>query len=334
MPEEGESTRSAWTMASLVTPMAMRVAATLRIADHLHEGRRTASELADAVEADANTLERVLRHLSAVGVFDRDDSGQYTLTAHGDALRDDHPGRMRAALDLEGAVGRAELSFTQLLHTVRTGDPAFPVQFGLSFWEDLASDATRSASFDSQMGSDVEAWATGILSAYDWGLLGHVVEVGGGNGTLMIALLRKHLGLRGTVVDLPRTAAAARLAFTRAGLDDRGEVVAGSFFERLPSGAGGYLVTAIVHDWDDEAAGAILRRCAEAASPHGRVFVIEKIGADGSSPNTEMDLRLLAYFGGRERDLGELIALSESSGLSLAAVHSATPISILELIPR
>ncbi|MGH3657271.1 MAG: methyltransferase family protein, partial [Micromonosporaceae bacterium] len=190
-----------WAMADLATPMAVRVAATLRIADHLVQGRRTAPELAEATGADADALDRVLRHLVTVGVLGRDEADRYLLTALGEALRDDHPAGLRAMLDLERAIGRADLSFVQLLHTVRTGAPAFPAQFGRPFWDDLAAHPARSASFDAQMGSDVAAWAPGIVAAYDWGSLGHLVDVGGGNGTLLATLLREHPGLRGTVLD-------------------------------------------------------------------------------------------------------------------------------------
>jgi hypothetical protein len=331
--DEGESVDELWAMADLVTPMAVRVVATLRIADHLTQGRRTSPALAEAVEADVDALDRVLRHLTTVGVLNRDESGRYALTSRGAALRDDHPDGMRAMLDLDGAVGRADLAFVQLLHTVRTGEPAFPVHFGRSFWDDLSADPARSATYAAQMGSDVAAWAPHILSAYDWGSLGHVVDVGGGNGTLMIALLTAHPDLRGTVVELPSTAEAARTALTEAGLADRSDVVAGSFFDPLPPGAGGYLLTAILHDWDNDAAGAILRRCAQAAGTDGAVFVVEKIGADGESLRTGMDLRVLAYFGGRERGVAELTALAADTGLRVAAVHPADPLAIVELTP-
>jgi predicted transcriptional regulator/SAM-dependent methyltransferase len=320
-----------WTMADLVTPMAVRVAATLRIADHIAEGRRTAPELAEAANADVDALDRVLRHLASVGVLSRDESGRYTLTSLGEALRDDRPGELRRRLDIEGATGRADLSFVQLLHSVRTGKPAFPMQFGRAFWEDLSSDAARSAAFDVQMGADVATWAPAIVSAYDWGSLGHVVDVGGGNGTLLIALLRAYPTLLGTVVDLPTPAEAARKEFAAVGLADRADSVAASFFDPLPPGAGGYLLSAIIHNWDDESARAILRRCAEAAGPNGAVFVVEKIGADGESPRTEMDLRVLVYFGGRERGLGELTALAADAGLRVAAVHAAGATPVIEL---
>src|SRR5215216_4057606 len=126
--DEGEWAARLWAMADLTTPMAVRAAATLRIADHIMGGRRTAPELAEATGADADALDRVLRHLVTAGVLGRDQSDRYVLTAQGQALRDDHPAGMRAMLDLDSAIGRADLSFVQLLHTVRTGEPAFPAQ--------------------------------------------------------------------------------------------------------------------------------------------------------------------------------------------------------------
>jgi O-methyltransferase domain len=328
--DEGERAVGLWAMADLATPMAVRVAATLRIADHITHGWRTAPELAEAAGADVDALGRVLRHLVTAGVLRRDESERYVLTARGQALRDDHPAGMRAMLDLEGAIGRADLSFVQLLHTVRTGEPAFPAQFGRSFWDDLAADPARSASFDTQMAADVAAWAPDIVAAYDWGSLGHLVDVGGGNGALLAVLLREHPDLRGTVLDLPGAVEAARKALTAAGLADRGDARAGSFFDPLPPGAGGYLLCAVLHDWDDAAARAILRRCAEAAGADGRVFVVEKFATDADG-RTEMDLRVLAYFGGRERDIAELTTLAAAAGLGVAAVHPAGATPVVEL---
>src|SRR6266851_3626846 len=186
--------------------MAIRVVATLRIADHIASGLRTAPELAKASRANADALDRVLRHLVKAGLFTCDEAGRYSLTARGEELRDDHPTGTRALLDIEGAIGRADLSFVQLLHSVRTGDPAFSVQFGRDFWADLSADPGRTTSYDTQMGADVAADAPEIVSGFDWGSLGHVVDVGGGNGALMIALLTAYPELRGTVCDVPATA--------------------------------------------------------------------------------------------------------------------------------
>jgi len=320
-----------WEMADIVTPMAVRVAATLRIADHIASGARTTPELARAVHADADALDRVLWYLTRVGVLRRDESGAYALTPRGDELRDDHPRRMRARLDIEGAFGRADLSFVQLLHTVRTGEAAYPLQFGTSFWDDLSADPGRAAMFDRHMGSDVSAQAPAIAAAIDWGALGHVVDVGGGDGSLLLALLRRYPGLRGTVVDLPGPVERARATLAAAGVADRTDVVAGSFFDPLPAGAGGYLLSAILHNWDDGAARAILRRCAEAAGTGGSVFLVDRVGPDGESPRTEMDLGMLAWFGGKERGLAALTALGADAGLGVAATRVVGRVTIVEL---
>ena len=329
----GENQRevSLWAIADLATPLAVRVVATLRIADQITRGPRTGQELAEAANVNSDALDRVLRHLTKAGLFSRDESGRYSLTARGDELRDDHPTGTRARLDIESAIGRADLSFVQLLHSVRTGEAGFPVQFGRAFWDDMSADPARTASYDAQMGFDVAADAPDMVSAYDWGSLGHVVDVGGGNGALLIALLTAHPALRGTVFDQPATAEAAREALKAAGFGDRADVVAGSFFDPLPPGADGYLLSAIIHDWDDEAAVRILRRCAEAAGPEAPVFVVEKIGADGESLRTEMDLRMLVYFGGKERSAAELEILAARAGLRVVRVHPAGKLAVVEL---
>jgi hypothetical protein len=320
--------------ADLITPMAIRVAATLRIADHIAGGVRDAPTLAAAVDADPDVLGRLMRHLVVVGVLSRDGSGLYGLTAMGEALRAGHAHDLRAGWDIEGAVGRADLAAVRLLHSVRTGEAAYPAQFGRSFWEDLDSDPRLAASFDALMGADVALEAPAIVAAYDWGSLGQVVDVGGGNGTLLIALLRAYPDLRGAVVDLPSAAEAARNALNAAGLSARSEAIAGSFFDAIPAGAGGYLLSAVVHNWDDEPARAILGACARAAAPAGRVFVIERVTAGGEPPSTSRDLRMLVYFGARERNLDELTALAAEAGLHRVAVHDAEVNSILELSPQ
>ncbi|HWG98847.1 MAG TPA: methyltransferase, partial [Pilimelia sp.] len=284
-----------------------------------------------AAGAHPGAVDRLLRHLAAAGVLTRDATGRHALAAPGEALREGHPAKLRAMLDLDSAIGRADTSFVHLLHCVRTGEPAFPVQFGRSFWDDLADDPERTASFDAQMSRDVSIDAPVVARSFDWSSLGHLVDVGGGDGALLAELLRAHPTLRGTVLDLPATAATARSRLAAAGLADRADAVGGSFFDPLPPGAGGYLLSAIVHDWPDDAARTILRRCGEAAGPTGRVLVLEHIGPDGRSIRTGMDLRMLAYFGGRERTGDEIAALAAGAGLRLRAVHPAGELALVEL---
>ncbi|MAE95962.1 MAG: methyltransferase [Deltaproteobacteria bacterium] len=320
-------------MADLVTPAAIRVAAALRIADHLVAGLRSADEIADVTDVESDALERLMRHLASVGLLEREPSGGFSLTPAGHCLTDEHPSGLRRILDVEGPLGRAEQSFAGLLHSIRTGEPSFPGLHGHGFWEDLAADPARARLYDAQMGADARQWARQLVDAFDWASLGHVVDVGGGDGSLLAALLVAHPSLRGTVFDQPRTAEAARATLTRTGVAERGRVVGGSFFDALPSGSGGYLLSAILHDWSDEAARTILRRCAEAAGSKGRVLVVEKTGPDGESERTEMDLRMLVVFGGKERGVRALSALAQDAGLRVVAVHPAGDLAIVELTP-
>ncbi|WP_309144114.1 methyltransferase, partial [Streptomyces sp. PKU-MA01144] len=184
LSDEGGSAAKLWSMASLGTPMAVRVAATLRIADHIDAGRRTAPELAETVGAHPGALDRLLRYLAVRGVLVRDDAGRYALTPLGEPLREDHPAGIRAWFDIEGA-GRGELSFVELLHSVRTGEAAFPVRYGREYWEDLTAEPGRAASFNKLLGEDVAVRAPGVVAGFDWAALGHVVDVGGGDGSLL-----------------------------------------------------------------------------------------------------------------------------------------------------
>jgi SAM-dependent methyltransferase len=324
-----------WPAADLITPMAVRVAATLRVADVIAAGVTSGADLAERLDVAADPLVRVLDHLVTVGFLRRDEGEAYALTDAGQWLRDDHPQGIRAWIDLEGAVGHADMSVVELLHTVRTGEPAFPRHFGRGFWEDLAEHPDRAASFDALMGRQ-EVAAPSVAAAYDWSALGDVVDVGGGDGSLLIALLQAHPTLRGTVLDLAAPAATAARALAAAGLADRGRAQTGSFFEPLPAGAGGYILARVIHDWDDDDVRRILRNCAQAAQPDGKVLVVDDTDTGpepGAAVSTQMDLRMLAYFLGRERSLDEVAGLARDAGLALGTVTHARPRSIVELLP-
>jgi 2,7-dihydroxy-5-methyl-1-naphthoate 7-O-methyltransferase len=321
-----------WPAADLITPMALRVAATLRVADAITAGVTSGPELAGRLAVAADPLARVLDHLVTAGFLRRDVDGAYALTDAGQWLRDDHPQGVRASIDLEGAIGHADMCMVELLHSVRSGQPAFPKHFGRGFWEDLAEHPDRAASYNALMGHQLAAEAPSVAAAYDWSTLGEVVDVGGGDGSLLIALLRAHPTLRGTVLDLPSPATTAARALAAAGLADRAAARAANFFEPLPAGAGAYILSRVIHDWDDDDARRILRNCADAARPNGKVFVIEDT-EDVKSVSTEMDLRMFAYCGGRERSLDRLTDLAREAGLDLGTVISARHRSIVEFLP-
>jgi predicted O-methyltransferase YrrM len=316
-------------MAQLGTPMAIRVAATLRLGDHVTPAPRTPAELAEITGSDPDVLRRVLRHLAKRKIFEADEDGRYALTPLGQPLRSDHPSGVHEWLDIEG-VGKAEIAFAQLLHSVRTGEAAYPAQFGRTMWEDHETDPEGAAKFNASMSVQVPQRAAELVSAYDWASVGHLIDLGGGAGTTMLALLKAFPTLRGTVLDRAEAAAAARDAFAAAGLSDRADAIAGSFLDPVPA-AGGYLLSLVTHNWGDADVRTILRRCAEASGDETAVFVVENVGADGESPPTGMDLRMLVYCGGKERAASELDELGADAGLRVVGVHPAGTLSVVEL---
>ncbi|MFC5186253.1 methyltransferase [Actinomadura harenae] len=317
-------------LADLATPMAIRVAATLRLADHVARGAHTVDELAVLVDADRDALAVTMGQLVTAGVLTRDAQDRYHLTPLGDQLRDEHPERMRATLDIEGAIGRAELSLAALLQTVRTGKTAYSHHYGQSMWDDLVDSPALAGSFDAFMSFKTTTNAPALASSPLWSRLNHVIDIGGGDGTLALALLAEHPVLRVTVLEQPGPAATASAAVASRGLADRADVLVGSFFDPLPAGADGYILNDVLHNWNAEATTAILRRCADAAGATGSVFVIES-GSGLDAPNSGLDLRMLAWFGGRERTPGDVARLAVRAGLALRTVHHAPPLHIVEL---
>jgi 2,7-dihydroxy-5-methyl-1-naphthoate 7-O-methyltransferase len=337
----GQAVTAVWQLLGplmdLVTPMALRVAATLRLADFMpDDGTGQGAVLGDLAEragADPDALARMLRHLVQHGVFTEPRPGQFAANPTAALLRAGQPGAVW--LNLDGFGGRMDLAFTALAHTVRTGEPAWEQVFGQPFWAYLDANPAISASFDATMA--VDGGNAAVAGGYDWTAVRHVADIGGGTGTLIAEVLRCNPRLHGTLADLPETAARARHYLAGLGLDGRCEVVGQSFFDPLPPGADAYLLNRVIHDWDDAAATAILRRCAEAAGSAGRVLVIESHGTPGgdSAAFAEMNLRMLVLAGGRERTIDDYSALAAGAGLRVAAVHEITERHvIIECAPR
>jgi precorrin-6B methylase 2 len=323
-------------LTDIISPWAVRVAATLRLADIVAEGVSRLDELAAAAGANPDSLGRLLRFLTCRGVFRESAPGEFALTPSARLLMDSHPAGLRAWFDLEGAEGRMSLAWAGLLDAVRSGQPSYPRMFGLTFWDDLDASADLAASFGSLMAASTSQLASDILAGYEWTGVRHVVDIGGGTGTLLVEILRAHPSVRGTLIELPATASVAFQALDVAGLMDRCDVVTTSFFDPLPRGGDVYLLSWVLHDWSDRDAAAILRRCAEAAEDAGRVLVIEGILGSNSTQQaiTAMDLRMLVLLGGRERTLEEFNRLAATAGLTLQSVRSTIAgRSILEYMP-
>ncbi|HEU4729369.1 MAG TPA: methyltransferase [Kofleriaceae bacterium] len=305
-------------LADLKTPWCLRVAATLRIADHLASGPRDIAELAAIAGCDADSLHRVLGHLADRGVFEQPAPGRFALN---DAARPLCEPAVRIGLDLDGIGGRFAHAWGTMLSAVRSGQCAYAERFGLPFWDDLAAHPAVAAAFDDLMGSlghgtpDPE-----VLVGGDWSAVRTVVDVGGGTGSLLAEILRAHPGVRGTLVDLPHTVARAAPVFEAAGVADRATVVGRSFFDALPPGADLYVLKSVLNDWPDREALAILQRCAEALPPAGRVAILGGVVPDGTGHDgiTE-DLIVARGLGGKPRTVERLRGLAQGVGLAVVA---------------
>jgi 2,7-dihydroxy-5-methyl-1-naphthoate 7-O-methyltransferase len=306
-------------LAGLATPMALRVAVTLGLPDRLADEPADARRLADELGQSPLALELLLDHLTTLGVLERTAGGHRT-TAYGANLR---AGTFAAnVLHLDTAGGRGELALVELAHTIATGKEAYSRRYGQDFWSDLAEHPHLRESFDRQMTQRLRAEVPQIVAGFDWSRFGSVVDVGGGVGTLLAAILTAHPRMRGHLVDLAPTAAEARRTFSAHDLADRTEVTEGSFFDPLPAAADAYLLVDILHDWDDENAHRILARCVEAAAPGGRVLVVEPVGGEHAS--TEIDLVMLTLYGGHERRADEFRTLAGAHGLVLDTVTTVS----------
>jgi SAM-dependent methyltransferase len=304
-----------WQLSDLSTPWCIHVVGTLGIAGHMAAGTTEIGALAAAAGADAASLERVLRHLVSKGLFEQTAPGHFGLN---DAARPLLEDGVRLSLDLDSMGGRMAYAWGTLLAAVRSGRPAYHQVFGRPFWEDLDANPRIAADFDAMMGvaghgvPDPEV----LLDSAGWDSVRTVVDVGGGTGALLAEVLRARPGVRGVLVDVPRAVARSKEVFEAAGVADRVTAIEQSFFDPLPAGGDLYLLKNVLADWPDREAAALLKRCAEAAAPSGRVVVLGGV-SEGEEESPELLMMILV--GGRSRPLADFRGMARDAGLAVRA---------------
>ena len=314
---------------------AIHVAATLGIADLLAGGPRTVDELAAETETHGPSLYRLLRALASVGIFHEEEGRRFALTPMAELLRSDVPGSLRGWAAFIGRPYFRE-SWSALEHSIRTGENAFQHVHGTDVWSYRAERPEESAIFDRAMQSLTGGANEALLEAYDFGRFRTVVDVGGGNGALLAALLTKYPAMQGIVFDQDHVVANAGPVLEEAGVADRCKVVGGSFFEEVPGGGDAYTLKSIIHDWDDERSIEILRVCRRAMSDDARLLLIERIvGPPNEDPRTKFgDLNMLVNPAGRERTVEEWESLLDASGFRLeGTTPSASGLAVIEAAP-
>jgi hypothetical protein len=255
-----------------------------------------------------------------VGIF-REVDGSVHLTPLAEHLQSDAPGSLRAwAMH----VGQPYYwtGWDHLLDSVRTGEPAFSALFGMSPWEYREAHPDVDAIFNAAMSGLSAGVVEGVVEAYDFSGIDTLVDVGGGQGALLPAILTANPGLRGVLFDQPHVLQDAEALLAQAGVASRCRLVGGSFFDSIPAGADAYILKSIIHDWDDTAAVNILRSCRDAMAVDGRVLLVEHVIQAGNDPDPAkyMDLNMLVMLGGRERTVDDFRTLLAGAGLRLTRV--------------
>jgi hypothetical protein len=315
-----------------VTQM-VRAVALLKIPDLVAAGPQNVDDLAASAGVQVDPLRRVLRCLVTAGVFTETDGGSFGATAVSECFKE-QPGSMREMILMLTA--DSYTAFGDLMHTLRTGEPAFEHIFGMPRWEQLAREPDKAKQFNAAMQSRTEQIRGSVASAYDLSRAHSVIDVGGGRGTLLAGLLKAHQHLRGTVFDLEAGIAEADAYLKEQGVRDRCEIVSGSFFDAIPSGHDIYVLKNIVHDWDDEKAIAILTSCSKAMGSKGRLILVEHVmpvRAEYTADSRRIfldDVQMLVMLGGKERTEAEYRTLMDEAGLRLTQV--ITTDSIFQLI--
>ncbi len=310
---------------------AIHVAVTLGIADLLAGGPRGVEDLAEASRSHAPSLYRLLRALASVGIFHEEDHRRFSLTPFGGHLRADAP---ESLAGWAGLVGRPYYwqAWSELLHGIRTGENAFRHTHGVGVWEYRAHHPEEGAIFDRAMTSTSRQTDRAVVEAFDFGRFRTVVDVGGGHGAFLAAVLVAHPEMTGVLFDQPHVVARAGGLLEAAGVSDRCRIVGGSFFEQVPEGGDAYLLKEIIHDWEDEEAVALLRVCRRVVPPAGRVLLVERdLGGPNADPGPKFaDLNMLVSPGGRERTVEEYAALFQAAGFRLSGT-TTTP-SVMQVL--
>lgn len=305
------------------------------IPDLMAEGPATPDELAGKAGVHPIALLQVLRALAGAGIFTHGPDGRFGLGPAGETLVTGHPS---AARDMVLAIGGPAFwgalgAMPAVLETGRTG---VEIALGTSIFDYLRKHPDEEAVFNRMMIAVHGGEPAAVAEAYDFSGIGKVVDVGGGLGTMLVTLLRRHPHLTGVLFDAPSVVEAAKETIAAAGVEGRCERVGGDFFASVPAGGDAYVLSHILHDWNVDACHTILRHCRQAMNPGGRVLIVEMVLPDGAEPHPGkvLDVAMLAFAGGRERTAPEYAELLAPAGLRVErVVPTPSPVSVVEAVP-
>jgi SAM-dependent methyltransferase len=295
---------------------AVYAAARLGIADLVAEGTGSVSDLADRLKADPDALYRLMRALAAEGIFHEESSHTFVMTPTADSLRTGVAGSVKDLALFYGT--EVYRSYTHLVESVRTGERGFDREYGITLWEHLERLPEADNTFRRGMGAPTWEEQLPLPRTYDFGGVGRLVDVGGGEGTMLAAILHEHPEMHGVLVEIPAGIDRTMRHFHDADVADRVTLTEGSGFDRLPAGDG-YLLSCVLHVMDDAASLKVLERIREAIDPDGRLVILERVVPPADEPALAkiLDLSMLVMDGGKERTEVEWNDLLATAGFKL-----------------
>ena len=317
------------------TSQAIYAAAKLGIADLLKDGPRSVEQLAKDSLTDPDSLYRLLRALASIEIFSESSPRSFSLTPIAQRLRRDVEGSKRALALMTGE--EQFQAWGEIVYSIQTGKTAFDKVFGKPIFDYLGDNPDKGQIFDDAM-TGIHGRETGaLLDAYDFSGTEILADIGGGNGSNIIAIMEANPAMKGILFDLPHVVERAKERVFNVGLSGRCRLECGDFFESVPSGADTYILRHIIHDWDDEKSLAILRNCHSVIPANGKLLIIESVIPQGNQrfAGKFLDLVMLLIPGGKERTKSEYNALLEQAGFELRQiVPTNSELSVLECARR
>ena len=308
-------------MWSFTKPLLVYAAARLQIADLLKDGPKHAPALAETVQIEVDILHRFLRGLAWCGLLVHQSDNRFSLTPMGEFLRSDVPGSL-----YEHALSMGELDvpvWKNMLETMKSGETGFTLTFGMEIFDYFNQNPAIGSRFDRLMGDVTIATAASIVSTYDFSRFETVIDIGGGNGTLMVTILKANAQLHGIIFDLPQVVARTSEYLNQIGMGDRCDAVGGDFFAAVPTGGDAYMMKWVLHDWSDERSLTILKNCRAVMSENARLLVVDMVmpeQASPAAPEIMLDLHMMVMANGIERTESQFRELLSQAGFKLTRI--------------
>lgn len=318
------------------TTQLIYVAAKLRIADQLRSGPQHSDTLAQRSGADPQSLYRLLRALASIGIFKETGDGLFHVTPLAELLQTGVSGSLHAIALLYGDAW-CWSAYGNMFHSITTGEPAFPHFHGQPFFEYLNQHAQAAEIFNKAMTAFSDQEIDAILQAYDFSDVSTIVDIGGGHGYLITAILKANKEAQGLLFEQAPVLDGARNFITSMELEARCELISGDFFNAVPAGGDCYILKSVIHDWDDENASRILKNCRTAMTNNARLLLIERVVPAGDEPSEAklFDINMLVMLGGCERTAEQYEHLLQGAGLHITnIIATSSALSIVEAVPQ